>query len=273
MVLGIAFSRGIEDAFADIASFVPKLIGFLIVLLIGYFVVKMIAKIVDKALEKAGFDKAVEKGGVGKALEKSDHNASDLVSKLVFYTLFLFVLQLAFGVFGTNPVSDLLASVIAYLPKVFVAVVIIVLATAVAAAVKEVVQASLGGLSYGKSLAVGSSMAIVIVGAFAALDTLGIAKNIVTGLFYAILAIVAGSAIIAIGGGGIMPMRKRWENALAKMDEEAPKIRQEAQGSTGRIKERSEELKDKAKNATSDGSAGSTRSEGNGAVPAASTPR
>lgn len=227
MTLAIEFSRGIEDAWANVAEFVPKLAGFLLVLVVGWLVVKTIAKIVDKALERVGFDKAIERGGIGQAIEHTKYDASDVVSKLVYWTLFLFVLQMAFGVFGANPVSDLLTSVIAYLPKVFVAVVIVVLSAAIAAAVKDIVQGALGGLSYGKGLAVAASTAIVVVGAFAALDQLDIAENIVTGLFYAVLAIVAGSAIIAIGGGGIAPMRERWERALTRLDEEAPKVRQE----------------------------------------------
>ena len=40
---------------------------------------------------------------------------------------------------------------------------------------------------------------------FAALNQLQIAPAIVTGLFYAVLAVVVGSAIVAIGGGGILP--------------------------------------------------------------------
>ena len=107
-------------------------------------------------LERVGFDKAVERGGVKKALAKSQYDASSILAKLGFYVLMLFVLQLAFGIFGTNPVSDLITGVIAYLPNIFVAILILVVASAIAAAVKEIVEASLGGLSYGKALAVGS---------------------------------------------------------------------------------------------------------------------
>jgi len=65
----------------------------------------------------------------------------------------LIVLQLAFGVFGPNPISDILDGVIAYIPKVLAAIVIIVIAAAIAAAVKDLIQATLGGLEYGRVLA------------------------------------------------------------------------------------------------------------------------
>lgn len=250
-VFAVDLGQGVEDAFAGVIEFVPKLLGFLVILVIGYVVAKAIAKIVDKALEKIGFDKAVERGGVKKALEKSQYDASSIVGQIVFYTLFLFVLQLAFGVFGTNPISDLITGVIAYLPKVIVAIIIVVVASAIAAAAKTVIESALGGLSYGNVLANVASMFILGFGVFAALNQLQIAPAIVNGLFYAILALVVGSGIIAIGGGGIVPMRKQWEKAMAKAEEEAPRLREQSQGGKQRIAQRGQELKQQAQQSPS----------------------
>jgi Conserved TM helix len=242
VVVGIEWGQGIEDAWSKIATFVPKFFGFLLVLLIGYFVAKAIAKLADKALERVGFDRALERGGLKRALERSKYDASDLVGKAIFYALMLLVLQLAFGVFGPNPVSDLITGVIAYLPKVAVAIVIIVVAFAIAAAVRELVSSALGGLSYGSMLANLAGTAIVVVGVFAALNQLQIAPEIVNGLFYALLAVVVGSAIVAIGGGGIVPMRQRWEMALTRYDEEKPRMQQELR-SRSQLAEREDRAK------------------------------
>jgi hypothetical protein len=217
----------LEEGLSTLTRIVPTILAFLAILLIGYFVVKAAAGIVNRLLERVGFDRAVERGGVKKALARTEYDASDIVAKLVFYTLLLFVLQMAFGVFGPNPISELLYGVIAYLPQVIAAIVIVVIAAAIAKAAKDVITATLGGLSYGNLLGSIASGAIVVVGVFAALDTLGIAQNIVNGLFYAILAIVAGSAIIAIGGGGVQPMRRRWEHTLQRYDEEKEQVRAE----------------------------------------------
>lgn len=230
MLAEIDFEQGISDAWARVAEFVPKLLGFLLVLIIGYFVAKAIGKIVDKVLERVGFDRAVERGGIKKALAKSKYDASDILGKVVFYALFLIVLQMAFGVFGSNPVSDLLEGVISYLPKVIAAILIVVITSAIAAAAREMLSASLGSLSYGEPVANAAGIAIVTFGVFAALNQLEIAPAIVTGLFYAVLAVVAGSAIIAIGGGGIAPMRTRWEQALEKYDAEKPKAQRAVTG-------------------------------------------
>ena len=74
-----------------------------------------------------------------------------------------------------------------------------------------------------------------MVGIFAALNQLSIAPAIINGLFYALLAVVTGSAIVAIGGGGIVPMRAQWEKALGRLEQEAPRIRAEAEHAGPRI--------------------------------------
>jgi hypothetical protein len=239
MLAGIEFSQGLTNAWNHIIIFVPKFLGFLVILVIGYFVAKVIAKILDRILERVGFDRVVERGGVKAALAKSKYDASDILSKIVFYALMLFVLQLAFGVFGPNPISDLIKGVIAYLPRIFVAIVIVIVAAAIGSALREILGSMLGGLSYGRILATGAFVAILAIGIFAALDELQIAPAIVNGLFYAILAIIAGAAIVSIGGGGVMPMRRVWERSLARIETEAPRIRAQAKGAAGPVATRS----------------------------------
>ena len=231
----VNFASGLEAAWTNIMLFVPKFLMFLGVLTIGYFLSKLAAKILDALLDRLRFDKLVERGGLKRFLEKSGYDASDLLARVLFYFVFLLVLQFAFGVFGPNPVSDLLTKIVAFLPNIFVALVIIIIAAAVARAIREILRVSLGGLNYGKYLADIASAAVVVVGLFAALNQVGIAPAIVNGLFYALLAIVAGSAIIAIGGGGIVPMRTRWERALTRIEAEAPRIQAAAKQAEPRI--------------------------------------
>jgi hypothetical protein len=245
-LLAVNYGQGVQDAWSKIATFIPKFVAFVIVLIVGLLVAKIIAKAIAGVLQRVGFDRVVEKGGIKKALEGSQMDASDVLAKIAYYVVGLFVLELAFGLFGHNAISDLLTRAVAFLPKVFVAVVIVVLAAAAAAAVKEVIRAALGGLSYGNALANGVGIAIITVGAFMALDELAIAPRIVTAAFYALLAIVAGSAIVAIGGSGIQPLRRYWERSLARMEEESRNIKRESQGAGDRIAARAEELRGKA---------------------------
>jgi hypothetical protein len=229
------FQVGAQQALSNLLLFVPKVLLFAAILVGGYFLAKFSCKMLNRLLDRIGFDRLVERGGIKRAMEKTKWDASDLLSKTLFYFVMLFILQLAFGVFGPNPISELLTRVVAYLPNIFIAGLMVVIAGAIAAGVKKIIQAALGGLSYGKFLATGASVAIWVLGVFAALDQLNIAPAIVNGLFYAMLAVIAGSAIIAIGGGGIHPMRARWEKGLARFEQEAPKLKAEAAGAQGAV--------------------------------------
>ncbi len=247
--LSTSISSGVGAAWANLLLFGPKLLMFLVILVVGYYVAKFACKILNRLLERVGFDRLVERGGIKKALDRTRWDASDIISKLVFYFVMLFTLQLAFGVFGPNPVSTMLTSIIAYLPNIFVAIVIVVIAAAIATGVKQMIQAALGGLSYGKFVANAAAVAILVVGVFAALDQLQIAPSIVNGLFYAMLAVVAGSAIVAVGGGGVVPMRSVWERWLSRAQQEAPRIKAEAQGASERVKNQAEQWKQEAHHA------------------------
>ena len=108
-MLAINIQEGLTDAWTSIATFVPKLVGFALILIIGYIVAKVLERIVDALLERVGFDRWVERGSFGQALARSKFDASDILAKLVFWTVFLIALQLAFGAFGPNPVSDLIS--------------------------------------------------------------------------------------------------------------------------------------------------------------------
>jgi hypothetical protein len=227
MVAAIDWQGGISRAWENVADFVPKLIACLVILVVGYLIAKAIEKILDRILQRVGFDRWVERGGVKRALANSKYDAASILGRLVFYAVMLVVLSMAFGVFGPNPISGYLAAAIAYLPKVFVAVLILVIASAIAAGVRTLIANSLGGLSYGRLLAGTAAVLIIVLGVVAALDQLEIAPAVVNAVLYAALAAAAGVVIVAVGGGGIVPMRQRWESTLARYDAEKPRIQQQ----------------------------------------------
>ena len=235
-MLAIDIQGGLSDAWARIVVFVPKFLGFLAILIIGYFIAKLLAKIVDGILERIGFDGWVERGAFKQALDRASFDASDILATIVFWTGMILVLQLAFGVFGSNPISDLLAGLVAYLPKIFVAVVILVIAAALAKVATELLSAVLGAVSGGTWIARAAGIAILVVGIFMALSQLQIAPAIVNAMFYAILAIIVGSAIVAIGGGGIRAMQRYWERAATGVEGKATEIRATADPNAARMK-------------------------------------
>jgi uncharacterized membrane protein len=229
-------SDRITDALGDmlrnVLLFLPKALAFLVILLVGWLIAKAVRKVVDKILERVGFDRLVERGGVKTALARSKYDASDIVATIAYYTIMLFTLQLAFSVFGPNAISALITGVIAWLPRALVAIIIVVVASAIAKGVKDLISAALGGLSYGRILANIASVFILGLGIIAALNQIGVATTVTTPVLVAILATLAGVIVVGVGGGLIKPMQARAEHWLSRAEQEGQNIARQADTST-----------------------------------------
>jgi len=244
VIHAVDFEQGVSDAWSNIATFIPKLLFFVIVLIVGYFLAKVLAKVTNGILERVGFDNAVERGGIKSALARSQYDASDIVAKLVKYAVILFTLVIAFNVFGPNPISDLLQDVIAFLPRIIVAIVIIVVAAAIAKAVKDLVSNMLGGLSYGNVLANIASIFILFLGVIAALNQVEVATTVTTPVLITILATIGGVIIVGAGGGLIRPMQNRWEGWLNTAERETQNVKAQVRQSGG-VRAQAGQLKDR----------------------------
>jgi hypothetical protein len=220
---------GISSAWTAVANFVPKLVAFLVILVIGWVIAKVLGKVVGKILNKVGFDRVVERGGLKQMLDRGNYNASELIAKVVYYAVLLIALEVAFGVFGPNPISDVLTAIVGWLPKLIVAMLIIVIVGAIAKAVKDLVGGALSGLSYGRMLGTIASVFIWGLGIIAALNQIGVATAVTTPVLIAVLATIGGVIVVGLGGGLIRPMQQRWETWINRAEEQMPSGRASGQ--------------------------------------------
>lgn len=216
----------LQDGLSTVVKFVPNLALFLVILFVGWLVAKALEKVIDKVLEKVGFDRAVQRGGIGRAMRNSDYDASSVLAKLVYYAVLLFALQMAFGVFGANPVSELITGIIAFLPKLFIALLIVIVGSAIAGAVSDLIRGATGGLTSGRIMATAAQVFIIGLAVIAALNQMGIAVTVTMPVLIAVLATIAGIAIVGVGGGLVWPMRQRWDRWLGTLDAESARLRE-----------------------------------------------
>lgn len=216
-------TQSLQNALDGIVAFIPHALAFVAILVIGYIIARILRTVATKLLAKIGFDRAAERGGLRRFTGK--YTASEMIGLLVFYAVMLFTLQGAFGAFGTNPVSSLLNSIVAWLPQLFVALVIMVVAMAVANVVYDLVSNTLASVSYGRTVAAIARLAIVVIAAIAALNQIGVGSSVTMPLFIAALAIIVGVAVVGLGGGLIQPMRERWERTLSRVENESATLK------------------------------------------------
>lgn len=214
-MFAIEWSRGIEDAWTDLAGFVPKLIAALVVLVVGWFVARLIRNVIERVLTKINFDQYVDKAGIGAPVERAGYpDSGKLLAKLLYYAVMLMVLQLAVGVFGDSAVNEAFDGLLAFIPKLFIAVIIVVITGVVANSVRSLVGSAVSHLDAGALLAKAAFVAIWVIGGFAAFDQLDVASDTVDTLFQTMSYSLGLILVIKFGVGGVWAARDRFWPAV-----------------------------------------------------------
>jgi hypothetical protein len=210
---------GIAEAWTQIAALTPRIVAALAIVLAGVLVATLLRRVARQVLTTVRFDRAVEAAGVRPATEATGYEPSGLVAGIVYWVALLVSFQLAAETLGAATLSAALGGLVAYLPNVLVAVAVLVIALALARFVAGAVEANIGE--------VGGRVArwsIIGFGAFAALSQLQIAEPIVNALFYAAVATVGATAVIAFGVGGI-PVAREALGRLTRRSDAAERTR------------------------------------------------
>lgn len=204
MFAAVDISESLQQAFDSFFEFLPNLLGFLVILVVGYFIAKAVKALVGKGLEALGFDRALSESDAGQYVEKvsPDARPSKLISTIVFWLIFLFVLTAAIGALEIPAVTAFMDDVLGYLPNVIAAVVIFVLGAAIAGAVGGLIDRLIGETATGRLLRAAAPSLIMVIVVFMVLNQLKIAEEIVTITYAAILGAVALGMALAFGLGG-----------------------------------------------------------------------
>ncbi len=187
-------------------AFIPSLIGAILVFLIGWFVAIGIGKLVAEILTRARLNQFFERAGWKAALEKAELkvNPSDFVGAIVKWILVIVFLLVAVEILGLVEFAGFLKSILAYLPNVIVAVLILIVTVIVVDVVEKIVRATVEGIrvGYGHLVSAIIKWSIWIFAILAILHQLGVARPFMETLFTGIVAMLVLAIGISFGLGG-----------------------------------------------------------------------
>ncbi len=217
-----SLQTGITDFFSQLFGFLPNLIGFLAILFIGWFVAKFIAGMIGRLFRAINLDHYLDMAGIGGPLERAGYkDSAKFVTKVLYYTIMLIVLKLAFGALDIDALNEPFDQLIAWIPKALVALVLIVVGGIVANVVRDLVSGLTAGQSYGTFVTSVAGGAVWIIFGLAALDQAQIAGDVVDTLTTTIFASLGAILIIKFGVGGIWAARDRfWPNVYDTISEQ-----------------------------------------------------
>jgi len=234
---GQAILTSFTTALALIFAFIPKLIGFLVIILVGWLIAMALGKAVTLLLRKVGFDNFSNRIGLTRFEQRMGIrlDPADFLGRIVFWLIILVFLVPAFDTLGLTSVNNILNALIAYIPNVFVAILILFLGVLLATVVADIVRGATATARIGNPnvFAEISRWAIILFATLMALTQLQIATALVIELFG---AIVFGSALafgLAFGLGGRDTAKRLLERREQALSNPTPQI--SAQESTGTI--------------------------------------
>jgi len=212
---GEAVISALGHALDLLLVFIPLLLGFLLILLVGYLIATALSKAVTFLLRKIGFDNLANRIGLSR-LEQSMGVRLDpagVLGKIVFWFIFLVFLVPATNALGLTAVSGILNTMIAYIPNLFVAILVLFLGTLAATFVADIVRGTTAAANVGNPNIFANVARYAILGfaALIALEQLQIAPALLNILFTAIIGALAIAFGLAFGLGG-QDAARRWLN-------------------------------------------------------------
>src|ERR687894_281593 len=207
----------LQNALSTFLSYLPQLVGAIVILIIGYIVARILQAVVGRVLQGVGFDGWMERGGIKQFFDRAQTNytPATVLGRLVFWFVFIIALTMAADALGIPQVSAVLGQLIAFIPSIIAAILILILAALLANFVSGVVRGATGsGL-----LASVAQYAIIVYAVFAAITELGIAVELTAPTFLILLGAVALGAAIAFGLGGREVAQDILQKAYNRSDE------------------------------------------------------
>jgi hypothetical protein len=190
----------------QIGAFLPRLMLALLVVIAGWLLAKAARFAVVKALRAINFNVLTSRAGLDGFLRQGgiERDTTDILGVLIYWTVVLAALVIAFNTLGLMYITDLLRQIVLFVPRVIVALVILAFGAYFALFIRGAITAYClnVGIQDGDLLGRLAQYAILAFVVLIALDQMHIAGDIVRHSFLIILAGVVFALALAFGLGG-----------------------------------------------------------------------
>ncbi len=148
----------LQDLLSSFIQAVPKFLTAVVIALVGLVIAKILQRLIEKALLAINIDALGEKLNEIEIIEKSKIKLkfSKIISKVVYYFLLLFFMVAATDVLEMPAVSELVINIFNLIPKLIVAMIVLVVGTLLADMMKGVVQTGLTSLGIPSARMIGN---------------------------------------------------------------------------------------------------------------------
>jgi hypothetical protein len=201
-----AVRQSFDEAKMHLLNFGPKILAVVVLLVVGYLVAKVLDRAVVALCHSIGLQKAADRSGLVTSMRQVgiSRGVPEIIGRIVFWLLMCIFLSAAFDVLKFEGAKEAVNSIIAYVPKLLMAMAIVVVGLLVATFLRGVIATSADrvGLTYAEYLANGCYYALALMTFLAAAQELEIKFVLFEQLIVIAFAAVALGFGLALGLGG-----------------------------------------------------------------------
>lgn len=212
---------GGQGLLTEIVGYIPRIIGSLLILVIGAAVARFLKSLVMRLITTLSVSKAIKNTPVEHFFNVNGvtTKVEEAIGAIFYWISMLIVMYTAVSVLGLYSLSLLFEKILAYLPHILAAVVVLFFGLLLAGFVESLVKGSIrsidgkSGRLFGKI----SSYLIMVITVLVAISELGIARDFILILFIGFITTISLGFGLALGFGGQDLVRKLLQEWYEKM--------------------------------------------------------
>jgi hypothetical protein len=220
--------ESLRESLHQIGAFLPKLLLAIVILVAGWLVAKAVRFAVLRMLRAINFNVVTQKAGVDQFLKQggAEIDTIRVLGALCYLLVILAALMIASNTLDLAYVTDLIGRMVLFLPKVIIAVVILVFGAYFGRFVGTALTTHLKNTGVSEAELIGrlALYAIMVFVAMIALDQMGLG-DIIRQAFLIIVAAIALGLALAFGLGGRKRASELIERWTQHRIEEKPPVR------------------------------------------------
>lgn len=211
-----SFQSALGLTMSEVLVYLPRILGFLFVLLAGVWLAKLVRKLVKALVKTSKLEKITANTPLEHFLKEAELGSKleDVLGSIVYWLMMLVVLHTAVSILGLTSLLGLIEKLLFYLPQVISAALVLFLGVLLAGLVEGLIKGSLRsvGASSSRLVAKFASYLVLALTLLISISELGIAREFILILFVGFVAAVSLGLGLAFGLGGQHLVKKLLED-------------------------------------------------------------
>lgn len=196
----------LNESLESFAAYLPRIIAALLVLLVGTAIAKIIKRLLVSIFRSIRLSNAIKNTPIEHFLENAEvkGKVEEVLGSIFYWLIMLVVLQSSVSILGLTSLSIILERILAYVPQIISALIILVVGVLLAGLAEGLVKGTVKTID-GKSarlLGKVTSYSIMVLATMIAVSELGIAKEYILIMFVGFVSLLVIGGGLALGLGG-----------------------------------------------------------------------